>query len=363
MGNFAGPRPDRRSSVLAENSFDPARLLPFLRAHIPDLPTGAIQLEPFEGGASHLNDLLTIGTRELILRRPSPRTNSSGLTNTDSLRREMRVLEALAVHFPCPRPLAYCEDENLIGSRFLLMEKISGIILQRDLPRGLQYSPAQARRACLNLFDTLQALHKLDYPSLGLSDLGQPQGYIVRQIDGWCERYRDAWTDGVPRCESLQHWLRQNAPPDSLKPGLIHNDYRFDNVVLAPGDGTRVIGVLDWETCTIGDPLMDLGNTLAGWVQANDPPPLQKIRMQPSHLPGMLTRREIIERYEIRRGCRIGNFDFYSAFGLFRQAVLAQQYYVRFKREPQNHPRFAAFGVLADIFIRTAERVISTGRL
>jgi aminoglycoside phosphotransferase (APT) family kinase protein len=353
----------------AEGPFDPARLLSFLRAQIPELPAGKIQLEPFDGGASHLNDLLTVDAREFVLRRSAPVTNpqSSGSAknpnDANSLRREMRVLGALASHFPCPRPLAYCEDESLIGSRFMLMEKLNGIILRHDLPAGLKLAPEQARRACLNLFDTLQDLHQLDVAALQLIDLGQPQGYVTRQISGWCARYENAWTDDVPRCESLRQWLRQKTPADSSRPGLIHNDYRFDNVVLSADDGTRMIGVLDWETCTIGDPLMDLGNTLAGWVQADDPASLQKIRMQPSHLPGMLTRDEIVERYAIRSGVRIDNFDFYYAFGLFRQAVLAQQYYHRFKRKPQAYSRFAAFGLLASIFIRSAERVISRSRL
>lgn len=369
MGNFTELALDRPARVRAEGQFDPAQLLPYLRAQLPDLPAGEVRLESFDGGASHLNDLLTVGARQFILRRPAPVVESvdSGdartSNNADNLRREMRILSALAPNFPCPRPIAYCDDESLIGSRFLVMEKLSGIILRRDLPAGFNLAPKQARRACLNLFDTLQDLHKLDFTAMQLSYLGQPQGYIERQLSGWCAHYQNARTDDASSCESLQQWLRQKAPPDSPKPSLIHNDYRFDNVVLSSDDSGQMTGVLDWETCTIGDPLMDLGNTLAGWVQSDDPGPLQKIRMQPSHLSGMLTRDEIVERYAIRSGLRIDNFDFYYVFGLFRQAVLAQQYYGRFKRKPQTYFRFAAFGLLASIFIRTAERVISRSRL
>src|ERR1043165_2171395 len=227
----------------------------------------------------------------MILRRPPSGTKAK---TAHDMGREFRIMQKLQPVFPCPRPLAYCEDESLIGSTFYVMEKLAGVILRRDPPKGLSYTPEQARQLCLNLLDTQIRLHTLDYNAIGLGDLGKPQGYVERQVNGWCERFEKAWTDDVPKCESLMAWLKQHRPPDSPRPGIIHNDYRFDHVVLDPRDNLTIVGVLDWEIATLGDPLMDLGSSLAYWVQPGDPPQTQALRMQPSNLPGMLTREEIM---------------------------------------------------------------------
>ncbi len=351
---------DSPGRVREENAFDPATILPFLQSQIADLPEGPLQLQQFQGGASNLTYQLTIGSRELILRRPPAGTKAK---SAHDMGREVRVLSALAPHFPCPRPLAYCEDESLIGSSFFVMEKVGGIILRRDPPAGTVIAPTRARQLCLNLFDTLLRLHSLDYAAIGLGDLGRPQGYVERQVNGWCERFGKAWTDDVPRCESLMSWLKQHMPPDSPRPGLIHNDYRFDNVVLSPQDGTRIIGVLDWEMCTIGDPLMDLGSTLAYWVQADDPAAMQTVRMQPSNLPGMLSRDEIVRHYCERSGRELDNYDFYYVFGLFRLAVIAQQIYYRYKHGQSRNPRFAAFGLFVGVLASLSERIIQKSTL
>ncbi|MDB5987298.1 MAG: aminoglycoside phosphotransferase [Nevskia sp.] len=351
---------DQPGRMREENVFDPARILPFLKSQIPDLVDAPLELQQFPGGASNITYLLKIGTRELILRRPPAGAKAR---SAHDMSREVRVLAALAPHFPCPRPLAYCEDESLIGSTFFVMEKIRGIILRRDLPNGVQYDPAHARRLCLNLFDTLLKLHSLDYQAIGLGDLGKPQGYVERQISGWCERFEKVWTDDVPRYETVMAWLKRHMPPDSPRPGLIHNDYRFDNVVLSPDDEETIIGVLDWEMCTVGDPLMDLGSTLAYWIQADDPAPLQTVRMQPSNLPGMLSRDDVMRHYCERSSRQIDNFDFYYVFGQFRLAVIAQQIYYRFKLGQSNNPRFEAFGLFVSVLSNVAEQVISRSKL
>jgi len=341
--------------VRDENAFDPAKILPFLKAKIPDLQDGPLELRQFPGGASNLTYLLKVGAREMILRRPPSGTRPK---SGHDMGREFRVLSALHPHFPCPKPLAYCEDESLIGATFYVMEKLTGVILRRDLPKGLTYSPEQARQLCLNLVDTQIRLHTLDYRAIGLGDLGHPEGYVERQVSGWCDRFGKAWTDDVPKFESVMAWLQRNRPPDSPKPGIIHNDYRFDNVVLDPRDNLAIIGVLDWEMCTLGDPLMDLGASLAYWVQPGDPAPMQALRMQPSALPGMLTREQIAEYYGDRTGLRLPNLDFYYVFGLFRLAVIAQQIYYRWKLGQTKNPRFQAFGMFVSVLAQVSERVI-----
>ena len=239
------------------------------------------------------------------------------------------------------------------------MEKFAGVILRRDLPKSVSYPPDQARRLCLNLVDKQIALHTLDYEAAGLSDLGKPDGYVGRQVGGWCERFGKAWTDDVPECEAIMAWLRDKQPPDSPKAAIIHNDYRFDNVVLSPDDGMTIIGVLDWEMATLGDPLMDLGSSLAYWVEADDPAPMQAIRMQPSHIPGMLSRREIVQRYAEKTGREITNADWYYVFGLFRLGVIAQQIYYRYKLGQTKNPRFAAFGQFVAILAGASDAVIA----
>jgi aminoglycoside phosphotransferase (APT) family kinase protein len=351
---------DQPGTVRDENAFDAQRILPFLRSRIPDLADGPVELRQFQGGASNLTFQLAVGGRAMILRRPPAGTKPK---SGHDMGREYHVLQALHPHFPCPRPLAYCEDVALIGAPFYVMEKLSGIILRRDPPQGLAYAPEQARRLCLNLLDALIRLHTLDYAAIGLAGLGKPDGYVARQVGGWCDRFEKAWTDDVPRCEALIAWLRQHAPADAPRPGIIHNDYRFDNVVLDPRDGLTIIGVLDWEMCTLGDPLMDLGGSLAYWVQPGDAPPMQSLRMQPSNVPGMLTRDEIVRYYAGKTGRAIPNYDFYYVFGLFRLAVIAQQIYYRWKLGQTKNPRFQSFGIFVSVLSRVADGVLQKSAL
>lgn len=351
---------DEPGRVREENAFDPEALRSFLSGQIADFPTAPMTLRQFAGGASNLTYQLDVGDRAMILRRPPAGTKPK---SGHDMHREYRVLSALHGHFPCPRPLAYCEDTALIGAPFYVMEKLDGIILRRDPPKTLSYPRERARQLCLNLIDTLVQLHQLDYAAIGLGDLGRPEGYVQRQVEGWCQRFEKAWTDDVPKCEVITTWLRAHRPTDSAHPALIHNDYRFDNVVLSPSDALSVIGVLDWEMCTIGDPLMDLGSVLAYWVQAGDPPQMQTIRMQPSNLPGMLTREEIAAYYGERTGQAIGHLDWYYVFGLFRLGVIAQQIYYRYKLGQTRNPRFQAFGLFVSVLAQVADAVIQRSSL
>ncbi len=351
---------DQAGQVRGENAFDPTHILPFLKSQIADLKDGPLELKQFQGGASNLTYLLRIGEREMILRRPPAGTKPK---SGHDMGREFRVLKALSPHFPCPRPLAYCTDETLIGATFYVMEKLNGVILRRDPPAEIRYTPEQARTLCINLLDTQIRLHTLDYKAIGLSDLGHPEGYVARQLSGWCDRFSKARTDDVPGCETVMDWLKQHAPDDSPRPAIIHNDYRFDNVVLDPRDSLSIIGVLDWEMCTLGDPLMDLGSSLAYWVQPGDAQPMQALRMQPSHLPGMLTRNEIVNYYGEKTGRTIGNYDFYYVFGMFRLAVIAQQIYYRWKLGQTKNPRYQAFGVFVSVLAQVSESVIQKSRL
>jgi aminoglycoside phosphotransferase (APT) family kinase protein len=344
----ASPRPGEE--------LDAAAVADYLASVLPEL-TGDISITQFPGGASNLTYLVEIGGDQLVLRRPPFGTKAR---SAHDMGREYRILSRLRPVFPyCPRPLALCEDPDVLGEPFYVMDRLEGTILRRELPGGLKLPPEQARALCTELLDVHLRLHSVDYDAAGLSDMGKPDGYVQRQVLGWSRRYRDARTADVPENESLMDWLEASMPTEGAGGCIIHNDYKFDNVVLERTDeGLRISGVLDWEMATLGDPLMDLGCSLAYWIQADDPPEMMAARMMPTHLPGMMSRREIVDYYLSRSGLEVGSFDFYYVFGLFRLAVIVQQIYYRYFHGQTADQRFAGFGRLGALLSGRAEAVI-----
>jgi aminoglycoside phosphotransferase (APT) family kinase protein len=344
----ASPRPGEE--------LDAAAVADYLASVLPEL-TGDISITQFPGGASNLTYLVEIGGDQLVLRRPPFGTKAR---SAHDMGREYRILSRLRPVFPyCPRPLALCEDPDVLGEPFYVMDRLEGTILRRELPGGLKLPPEQARALCTELLDVHLRLHSVDYDAAGLSDMGKPDGYVQRQVLGWSRRYRDARTADVPENESLMDWLEASMPTEGAGGCIIHNDYKFDNVVLERTDeGLRISGVLDWEMATLGDPLMDLGCSLAYWIQADDPPEMMAARMMPTHLPGMMSRREIVDYYLSRSGLEVGSFDFYYVFGLFRLAVIVQQIYYRYFHGQTADQRFAGFGRLGALLSGQAEAVI-----
>jgi aminoglycoside phosphotransferase (APT) family kinase protein len=343
-------RPPRAGEAL-----DQAALGHWLRAILPDAVDDPV-IRQFPGGASNLTYLITVGGRDYVLRRPPFGTKAA---SAHDMEREYRILSALRPVYPyCPQPVAWCGDKAVLGEPFYLMERLSGTILRRELPPDLTLTRAAATALCRNLVDVHLELHRVDYEAAGLAGFGKPAGYVGRQVHGWSKRYRAARTDDVPDNEALMEWLAAHMPPDDPNPAVIHNDYKFDNVVLADeGGGLRIVGVLDWEMATLGDPLMDLGCSLAYWIEADDPPPLQLARMMPTQLPGMMTRRELVDYYLERAGRSGVSFDFYYAFGLFRLAVIVQQIYFRYVQGQTADPRFANFGQLCSLMSHRAAAV------
>jgi aminoglycoside phosphotransferase (APT) family kinase protein len=227
------------------------------------------------------------------------------------------------------------------------MERLRGVIPRLDPPPAMKESPALATKIGESFVDTLKKLHGLDWRALGFSDFGKPDGYIQRQVQGWARRWRDARLDDIPDLDWLAAWLDEKRPPESGA-ALIHNDLKYDNLVLAADDLTRVIGVLDWEMSTVGDPLMDVGTALGYWVEAGDSPPLQMVRLCCTTLPGSFTRRQIAERY----GVEPERMRFYFTFAMFKNAIVGQQIYVRFVKGLTKDPRFAALGQLVPILAK-----------
>jgi aminoglycoside phosphotransferase (APT) family kinase protein len=329
---------DHSAAVRVGEELDLAKLEPFLRARFPE-ETGTLVLRQFPSGHSNLTYSLHLGARELVLRRPP---FGSKVKTAHDMGREFRVLSKLHDAYPpAPKVLLYCDDDSVLGAPFYLMEPIHGVIIRRELPAGLHFSPALAHRLSESFIDNLAVLHRLDYAKIGLADLGKPQGYLERQVRGWIERYTGSKTHELPEVEQISTWMLKNMPQSSGA-ALIHNDYKYDNVILDPNDLTRIVGVLDWEMCTIGDPLSDLGSALAYWINSDDPAELQKISWGPTNLPGSLTRAQLAERYARATGRDISHMAFYLAFARFRIAVIVQQIYYRYHMGLTKDERFAS---------------------
>ena len=342
---------DDAAPVRAGEALDDARLGEYLASHIPGLEL-PLRVRQFPSGFSNLSYLLTAGSVELVLRRPPIGTRPK---SGHDMNREFRVLSGLRAGFAeCPRPLHYCADESVIGAPFYVVERIRGIILRRDYPLGLEATPALVRAQQCALIEVLAKLHGLDYRSLGLADLGRPDGYAARQVRGWTERYVQARTADAPQAAEIADWLAANTPPDSGRTALIHNDYKLDNVVFDSRHPEHLVGVLDWEMATIGDPLMDLACSMAYWVEAGDGPEMLATRMLPTQLPGSLNRVEVLGRYSQASGLPIEDFRFYRVFGLFRLAVIIQQIYYRYFHGQTKDERFGALGPMAHVLVRRA---------
>ena len=347
-------------AVRPEDAFDAARVAEWLRAHATD-PSGldGIPLvRQFTGGASNLTFLLHYPGREVILRRPPAGTKARG---AHDMRREHDLQRALAPAFPqVPAMVALCLDESVIGGQFYVMDRVPGTILRAELPEDLGLSRADVRGLCDNAIDTLVALHEVDPVRAGLAAFDKGPGYVARQVGGWAHRYRQARTSDVGDYAEVMAWLAEHQPED--RPHVpIHNDFRFDNLVLSPRDPTRVAAVLDWELATVGDPLMDLGSSLAYWVQPDDDGVFQSFRRQPTNVPGMRSRWGFVERYAAARGLSVTReqWRFYEVFGLFRLAVIAQQIHYRYVHGQTTNPAFAIMGPAVGYLEGRCRRLLS----
>ena len=338
---------------------DLAKLEPFLRSHFPAV-AGTLVVRQFPSGHSNLTYSLQLGAREFVLRRPP---FGSKVKTAHDMGREFRVLSKLhPTYSPAPEVLLYCDDDSILGAPFYVMEPIRGIILRRNLPQGLEFPAGTARRLSESFLDNLALLHGLDYTAIGLADLGKPQGYLERQVRGWTERYYGSKTHDYPEVEKISAWMAEHVP-SARGAALIHNDYKYDNVVLDPNDLTKVVGVLDWEMCTIGDPLSDLGTALAYWVDAQDPEDLQKIRWGPTTVPGSMTRAQLLERYAQATGRDISSMDFYLTFARFKIAVIIQQIYYRYHLGLTKDERFASMPGIVALLLRAALLCAQTGAI
>jgi aminoglycoside phosphotransferase (APT) family kinase protein len=312
----------------------------WLAERLPDLEV-APEVTQFAGGASNWTYRLRYPDHDLVLRRPPAGTKAK---SAHDMGREFRIQRALRPVYPfVPEMIGHCVDPSVIGTDFYVMRRLPGVVLRRRVPAGVTVGAGTARRLCLNAVDALVALHTVDPTGTDLEAFDRGPGYARRQIDGWCDRYVRARTWNVPSFAGIRRWLDRHVP-DDVASCVIHGDFRLDNLVLEADRPDRIVGVLDWEMATVGDPLMDLGASLAYWVQADDDRIARSTRRQPSHLPGMLTRSELVDAYLDRSGRdRPPNWAFYEVYGLFRLAVIAQQIYYRYHHKQTRNPAFRSF--------------------
>ena len=327
-----------------------------------------VAITQFPAGFSNLTYLVRVAgdatEASYVLRRP-PRGVKPGIAH--DVCREHDLLAVLHPRgVPVPTPLLKCENPSVIGAPFYLMEHVDGMILRGTPPASLATDSDASRSVLAALSRTFVAtmvqLHALDIAAEPLASLGRPAGYVQRQVLGWTKRWQAARTGDVPTLDHVARWLGEHKPPDR-DAALVHNDFKFDNIVLDRHDLSRVRAILDWEMATIGDPLMDLGTSLAYWVEAGDEPVFRSLGLGVTGLPGSATRAQLVQQYSAVSGRDVSDAVFYYAFGLFKVAVIAQQIYARFLQGMTTDQRFGALGAVVSALGVSASRAIATDSL
>ena len=322
--------------------------------------SGTASVTQYPSGASNLTYAVDYPDRRLVLRRPPFGTRPK---SGHDMHREYRIMNALKGAFPVPNTLYYTDDESIIGAEFYVMDRTEGHLIHNDIPTDWGWGETETRELCETFFGDLIKLHQIDYAALGLSDFGRPEGYVARQIGGWNKRYEKAWTEDVDKFDDVRDWLDANQPSVEKGAAILHGDYRIDNCILNLDDPRKIDAVLDWEISALGDPLMDLGNTLAYWIEDSDPDFMQMMLRQPSKAKGMMTRQEILDFYAARTGQDVSNFQFYYVYGIWRLAVIIQQIYYRYYHGQTDDPRFKPYAQMTMALGQLARMKISTGQL
>lgn len=333
------------------------KLKKYLSDRLPGIERNLV-IEQFPGGYSNLTFLLKTTDKEYVLRKPPIGAN---IKSAHDMSREFKVLTSLKpVYKPIPSPLLFCDDENIIGAPFYIMERVTGIILRNKAPKGMELTPAIMQSISGSAVDNLVDLHSIDLQKTGLINLGKPEGYIKRQVEGWIKRYVAAETDDIVDMNKTAEWMSGNMPADG-PPTFIHNDYKYDNLVLDPENLNHIIAVLDWEMATVGDPLMDLGTSLGYWGETNDSEALKPFNL--TWLPGNLTREEVVERYAGKKGISVPDMLFYYVFGSFKIGVIVQQIYARYKKGFTKDERFAGLIHVVNACAGNAQKAINFNRI
>mgnify|MGYP002629817656 CR=1 FL=1 len=304
----------------------------------------------FTSGFGNLNYLIYVDGQRAVLRRPPLGPLPPG---ANDMARESKILSSLWRDFPlAPKCLHFSDDAHIIGAPFFIMEFREGIVIGGDMPpalAGWQDPDGASAGAVLgqHMITTLVALHGIDPASVGLDDLGRPEGFLQRTISGWEKRAELAWQHRRPTAlNDILKWLNANQPEDRA-PTLIHNDFKLDNFILS-ADRLAPVALIDWDMGTRGDPLLDLAVLLSYWTEAGDPPGVKRLNQMPTTGHGFSSRAEIAAQYARQSGCDLSDFAFYRVLALLRLAVVFRQLYSRNRDSGAADPRFENFDQLAD---------------
>src|SRR5258707_2983072 len=351
---------DDTIAVRAGEELDSTKIEAYLRAHLSGLGAGRLEVRQFPSGASNLTYLLRLGAWEGVLGR---QPLGPVAPKAHDMRREAGLLARIHPVFPlAARPYLFCDDLELMGVPFYIMERRTSLVFNDTFTPGVEATPDLCRRISEALVDTLVQIHGLDWRAAGLSEFGHPEGFLERQVKSWIERYARSQTGESPDVAELTRWLIEHIPTGPA-PTLIHNDFKLNNMLMDITDLARPVAVLDWEMTTIGDPLFDLAISLGYWVQPGDPAELRAILPTITPLPGFYTRAEFMQRYATRSGRDLSSMQFYLTFAYFKLAVILQQIYVRWKRGQTHDPRFAVFGSRTSILVDLAARMTTRGSI
>ena len=334
--------------VRNEERFDEAKLLGWLEGRLEGA-RAPLEVVQFGGGHANLTYCLRFGdgdaVREYVLRRPPLGPVAPG---SHDMHREYRALSVLWQAFPlAPRAFLYCDDPEVIGAPFLVMERRRGVVVRREVPEcfGGGRDPVANRKLSEAVIDTLVDFHAVEPNPIGLDTLGRdPEHFLERQGKGWAGRYERARTGEVPVAEELARWLLDNRPSSPV-PTLLHNDWRLDNMAVAPDDPGRCVAVYDWDMCTLGDPLADLGTVIAMWSDPGHAP--VGTDPMPTRAPGFMGREDAVARYGERSGRDVSHLPYYDVFGTFKMAVVLQQIYYRYHQGQTHDERFAGMAKVA----------------
>ncbi len=345
-------------SVRPEATLDIAVVDSYVRERLPN-PDGPLEVVQFAGGHANLTYLLRFGSHEYVLRRPPSGPLAVGAYD---MAREFRALSALWQVFPpASRPYFFCDDDSVLGAPFFVMERRSGLVIHKEMPTEHLNQPDVYTRLSEAVVDTLVDLHAVDYRAVGLETLGKPDGFVERQVRNWRKRWEQAKAEDLPLMDELGQWLAEHLPT-SPAPTLLHNDYKLDNLMLDPSDITRIVALFDWDQCTLGDPLIDLGLLRNYWVQCDDPPNRQELAQIPI-LPGFCSRDELVQRYAQRSGRDVGSIDFYETFACWKTAVVCLQLFVLYKNGQLQDDRLSDFDHRAVLLAEAAHAVAHPSQL
>lgn len=328
--------------VRPEERFDEERLHAYLRPRLEGADSD-LTVRQFSGGRANLTYLLEFASgRQYVLRRPPLGPLPPG---AHDMGREYRVLSRLWEAFDkAPRALLYCDDDTVIGAPFFVMERRDGVVVRETVPEVFGGGADPEANAALSrvVVETLAEFHAVDPASCGLDDLGRPEGYLERQVNGWLERWARARHEDNPLAEEVGLWLADTMP-ESPPATLLHNDWRLDNMAVSAEDPSVCVAVYDWDMATRGDPLTDLGTLFGSWHHPDEIDE-RTHSLMPVTAPGWMRREEAVEVYAARSGRDVSEIDWYIVFGTWKLGVILQQIYIRYLRGQTSDERFATMG-------------------